>query len=81
MYVKMINNGIIQQATSNDISLIDLDLRSRVQLKVTDVEVSAFSECFLFFYFLLYRILCEKQKLPKLFFLFLQNKLTLNHIR
>ena len=43
--------GTIQQAASNDISLFDLDVRSRSQLKVKDVEVSALSECFLFLFF------------------------------
>ena len=37
--------GTIQQVTSNDISLFDLGHKSRS--KVTDVEVSAFSVCFL----------------------------------
>ena len=37
------------QATSNDISFLDLEVKSRshVTVKVTDVEVSVFSECFL----------------------------------
>ena len=35
--------GTIQLVTSNKINFLDLDVRS----KVTDVEVSAFSECFL----------------------------------
>ena len=31
---------------------LDLEVRSRSHIKVTDVEVSAFSECFLSFFFL-----------------------------
>ena len=39
------------KATSNDISFLDLEVRSRSNVKVKDVEVSAFSEWFLFFYY------------------------------
>ena len=36
---------------NNDIGFLDLEVRSMSHIKVTDVEVSAFSECFLFFFF------------------------------
>ena len=42
-------HAIIPYAKSNAISFLDLDVRSRSM--VSDVEVSAFSECFLIIFF------------------------------